>query len=814
LPHGGQRGTQLEVVISGTSLDDAQEILLDGPGLEFADLRVPAAPAQDVASPERGRRGGRRGRNNAGPTQELRATLKIASDCAMGSHRIRVRTATGLSNLVNFYVGPLPIVEEKEPNTDFTRPQAVPLNVTVHGRIDREDSDYFVVECKQGERLTVEVYGMRLGTSSGNEYFDPYVAILDENRFELVTSDDTPIAFSDAVASMIVPADGEYRIAIRDAAYNGDGQAYYLLHIGSFPRPMAVYPAGGRPGETLAVNFLNDIAGEVPQQLTLPTDPPERYGLEVSGDGGTAPSNLPFRVLDLPSVLEQEPNNERTAATPAGTPGAMNGIIEKPGDIDFFKFTAKKGQRWHVEVFARRLRSPLDPLVTIRRAGNGQQLSADDDGRGADSYLRFEAPDDGDYVVQVRDHLFRGGPAHVYRIEVTPIEPRIDASPIEFRRYEQPQVVIPRGGAVGLVINVERREFDGPVAFKCPDLPAGVSIECPEEWQPGGQIPLVFRAAEDAPLSGKYADIIAHLADPRRPDMVVQGPLVQNILMIRGPNDTRVWQERETRLPIVVTERAPFRVWIEPPKVPIVRGGSQQLVVRCERDEGFAGPISVQLLRNPPGCNSNGSIRIDADKNEAAIPINAANDAELKESSIAVRATAQVGRGQVEVCTPLVPLRVEERFITLQLVPAVIEQGTQTSLVAKVKKQRDFDGEAQVTLLNLPANATAEPLKMTKETAELVFTVIAADNTPRGNNKNLLCQVLVPVGGQTVLHSLGTGRLRVDPPTQPAASAAAAAQPAPAAPNAPAKVLSRLELLRQQQRERLAVEKLDGEKQD
>jgi hypothetical protein len=365
------------------------------------------------------------------------------------------------------------------------------------------------------------------------------------------------------------------------------------------------------------------------------------------------------------------------------------------------------------------------------------------------------------------------------------------------------------------VANVERRDFDGPVSFFADDLPQGVHLECPEDAWRAGQVAVVFWADENAQLGGHYADITARLTDPQRADMKIAGPLAQNILMIRGPNDTRVWQERETRLPIVVTEHAPFQVWIEPPRAPIVRGGSMQLVVRCLRNAGFAGQINLQLLRNPPGCNANGSINIPPNKTEAAIPINAANDAELKESQIAVRAFAQVGRGQVEICTPLAPLRVEDRFITLEFVPAVVEQGKEATLVAKVKKQRDWEGEAQVTLVNLPAKATAEPLKLTKDTAELSFTVKAAADTPRGNNKNLLCQALIPVEGQLVLHSLGTGRLRVDPPPPappPAPANPAEATPAPTPPVAappaagPAKVLSRLELLREEQRKRVEAE--------
>ena len=53
------------------------------------------------------------------------------------------------------------------------RPAAsrLPLNVTVSGVVQTEDVDYFAVELKKGERLTVEVEGLRLGI---RPFFDPY----------------------------------------------------------------------------------------------------------------------------------------------------------------------------------------------------------------------------------------------------------------------------------------------------------------------------------------------------------------------------------------------------------------------------------------------------------------------------------------------------------------------------------------------------------------------------------------------------------------------------------------------------------------
>ena len=51
-----------------------------------------------------------------------------------------------------------------------------------------------------------------------------------------------------------------------------------------------------------------------------------------------------MRVVDLANALEVEPNDALAQATPtAAAPLALNGIIEKPGDVDFIKFTAKQG---------------------------------------------------------------------------------------------------------------------------------------------------------------------------------------------------------------------------------------------------------------------------------------------------------------------------------------------------------------------------------------------------------------------------------------------------------------------------------------
>src|SRR5947209_1181711 len=200
-PRGAQRGKEATLVFSGARLSDAREILFYTPGFSATKLQVV----------------------NDG---QVKAIVKIAADCRLGEHAMRVRTATGISELRTFWVGALPVIDEKEPNSDFSTPQKIPLNVTIHGVIDNEDVDYFAFDAKKGQRVTAEIEGMRLA----NTLFDPYVAILDTKRFELAASDDSPLLGQDALASAVIPADGTYVVQVRESAYGGNGACAYRLH--------------------------------------------------------------------------------------------------------------------------------------------------------------------------------------------------------------------------------------------------------------------------------------------------------------------------------------------------------------------------------------------------------------------------------------------------------------------------------------------------------------------------------------------------------------------------------------------------------
>lgn len=325
-------------------------------------------------------------------------------------------------------------------------------------------------------------------------------------------------------------------------------------------------------------------------------------------------------------------------------------------------------------------------------------------------------------------------------------------------------------------------------------------------------MPVVLYAAADAPLAGKFSAINTFLDDPNQPNLKVEGRFKQNILMVLGQNQQTVWTEEQTRLPVVVTQAAPFKVTIEPPKVPIVRGGSLNLKVIAERTGEFKGPIQVLFLQNPPGISSSGSVSIPEGQTEALISVNCNGDAPVGDWPIAIRCISTVGNGPIETCTPFVPIRIEEQYMTLEFAAAAMEQGKELPMFVKVTKRKDFEGEAVATLYGLPANTTAEPIKVTKETAEFSFTIKAAANSPAGNNQNLFAQILIPENGDMVIHNLGTGRLRIDTPPPPKPNdpppmPTPMPEPMPVAAVVapPPKPLSRLEQLRLLQKEKAAA---------
>ena len=412
----------------------------------------------------------------------------------------------------------------------------------------------------------------------------------------------------------------------------------YRLHVGHFPRPTATLPAGGKFGDHVKVRWIGDVMGETTTEVDLPGHADRTFGLLAHDATGSAPYPNAFRLSPFGNTIESEPNDTHDTATPFTPPVALNGVIDKPGDVDSYTFKATKGERYDVRVFARGIRSPLDPVLNIFGKNAGRVASNDDSG-GPDSYLRFTAARDGDFVISVADHLKKGGPDYTYRVEISPVTPRLELStPNESLRRgtNVMAAAIPRGNRQAILIQARREDFSGAISLIADSLPAGVTVEADEMSAGNSVIPVLFRADAKAPIGAALANITGKPTDT---STQVPCEFSSTAELVLGQNNVPFWTRTVDSLAVAVTEEAPFTVEIVEPKVPIVRGGSMDLKVVAKRKAGFTAPIAVTLPWNPPGIASKNENVIPENQNEATIPINASGGAELKTWRIVVNGT-------------------------------------------------------------------------------------------------------------------------------------------------------------------------------
>ncbi|PHX58929.1 MAG: hypothetical protein CK522_01720 [Opitutia bacterium] len=779
-PNGGQRGSEFKLSVTGTRLEDFETLLFYDPGFTVKSVDAVAAGKVDL-------------------------TIAVAADATLGSHLVRVRTRTGLSHPRQFFVSPYPTVDEKEPNSEFVQSQAIPLNSTIEGIVLTEDVDYFKVTVKKGQRLSLEVDGLRLGYLN----FDPYIAILDKDRFEKAFSDDTILHRQDGYCSFVAEYDGDYYVMVRESSYRGSTRSFYRLHVGDFRRPDVVFPAGGKVGSKVDVRFI-DAQGSFAGTVTVPSEEDPNH--EVFSAEAPAPSGNPFRISAIDNFLEAEPNSTREQANvvPPADTYALNGIIGTPGDADYYRLALKKGQVLTGHAYAQVLGSPLDPVISLRGATGAALISNDDGGgmRRLDSRFEVTVPADGEYMLSIRDHLDRGSPKFVYRVELTASQPRLTFASPEYSandsHYRQ-FIAVPRGGRMALLENFSRTRVSGDFRFVAPGLPAGVKLLTEHAPKDMPNAPLLFEAAADAPLGQAVVPVRLEPVDSQNK---VIGRLRQNFDVVRDGNVIYL-TDTEDRLPIVVVEEAPYALEIVTPKVPLVQNGVYDLKVVAKRKPGFTTAIRVIMVWTPPGVSVLGEMTIPAGADECTFQLSANAGVTAADWKFVVMGEADAGRGRVFNASPFCIVKTQTAYVTASAFPmAAIEQGQEGVVTTKIEQLLPFEGEAVARLVGVPDTVAIEPIKITKASTDLTFRVKPSKDCFPGKIADLFIQVDVPVPGGTTTHRVALGSsVRVDAPRKAApasapvakaeAPKAEATKPAAAAPAAPV-VLSRLEQLRQQ----------------
>ena len=751
-PPAARRGTEIEIRISGSELEEPEELFF-----EEGKITVKAV-AED--------------KGNA-----IKATLSIPADCPLGPHRLRVRTAEGLSELRMFHVHGSEQSQEKEPNNAADTAQPLALGTAIWGTLGNEDIDVFKVHLPAGGRLAAVVEAVSLD----QQMLDPHLEVVDAKGFTLAACDDHPLLAQDAAVAVTVEQEGDYFLRIRESSYRG-GNAIYLLHVGDFPIPHVAWPPGGAPGSQVPVEWIGEPAGTFSETITVPeADLDGLARVRPTRDGKASPLAVPLRVSKAPKVTVPEPAAEPDQAVKATAPAALLGRMDASGDVDWIRIEAPKGSTWWVSGWGRRLGSPVDLVINAHRDdAKRQRITGNDDAEGPDSVVQVTVPEEGTFLLRVNDFQQRGGPDFIYWIDVEPLAPDVTLSvpPAQTKTQQRLVVAVPRGNRMALYFNAARTDCGDPVGIEFDGLPAGVTpLSAPfKQPAPGGLV--VFEAAADAPGGTALAEIRA--INGLGEAATVIGGLRQGTEMIYGdPNRTPYRTAIGDRLAVAVVEEAPVTIELEPPATPIARRGVLDLKVKVHRSADFAGKVRLELPFKPPGIGGS-TVEVKEGQAEVSLPLNASADAPIQEWQIAVAASLvpsggdkndqkparRAGRGSWIASRP-VTLSVVEPLVELAGDKAVVEQGAETTLVFKATKPSSFTGAAKVRLMGLPVKTEAPELTLVPGTETIEFPVKVAADAPAGKHDNIFCRIEVPQGEAVMIHQTSATSLRIDKPLPP-----------------------------------------------
>lgn len=270
------------------------------------------------------------------------------------------------------------------------------------------------------------------------------------------------------------------------------GQTVRVIFEGKHLEPLTAIVAD-HPGVTTKL-----IAGTASAEVTFPADTPAgNYKLGVKTAVGEAA--LPFTVDLFDATVEHEPDDTLSSAQRIAVPTSIAGTLHRPGDTDFYRFTARAGQPIGVLVQG----TKTDPEIRLLTPA-GQTVA-----EGTQGLLGYTCPKAGDYLLAIHDRDYRGGADFSYRLHlgavpiVTAVHPlgvqRGQTATVQlegvFLSQQAATVMVPGDAALGSRVPVAVTSTHGKVlgnpmvtVGEFPELVAGNSNTLPVPGTGNGRL--------------------------------------------------------------------------------------------------------------------------------------------------------------------------------------------------------------------------------------------------------------------------------------------------------------------------------------
>ena len=440
LPMGAQRGTSVEVEITGTHLESVSDLV-------FSEPTITAEPVL----------------GDDGEPVENRFLVTVASDAPVGVHDARVLCRLGISSPRAFTVGTMNETTCLDPRASRDKAAAIAVNSIINAVMPQRAIDYYSFSAKADVRYAIECAAVGIDSK-----LTPVVIVADaQGRDLLVNRTGGVIDFSPE-------KDGTYLVKVNDLTYQGGNRHFYRLSLREIPaaglpprHPSTAtvsstsWPPPGLPAEPgLRETEPNDEI-DCAQKIALPCDV-----------GGTF-----FPAADVDTYQFAAKKGEtwwiEVASERMGYPTDPFVLVQAVIEQDGRTRVIDVAELYDIE-------SPL------KISSNGYSYDGPPYNIGSPDVLgKIEIKEDGLYRLQVRD-LFggtRNEPSNKYRLIVRKPTPDFAlaawAVHMTLRNGDRAALSKPmalRAGDATIleVLAVRRDGFDGAINLKMEGLPAGV----------------------------------------------------------------------------------------------------------------------------------------------------------------------------------------------------------------------------------------------------------------------------------------------------------------------------------------------------
>ncbi len=293
--------------------------------------------------------------------------VKIAANATPGLHWLRLHHENGATAVRPFLVGEGPERNEVEPNdrpTEANKIESLPQ--TIQGILNkRADVDLYAVSLEKGQVLVSTIDSAKWLQSPA----DVNLQMLDTKGFVLAENLDH--AGLDPYLEFTAPRAGTYVVRVfgfpatpdSTVAFSGGNDWIYRLRMDSKPSPF---------GSWLDFQMQSELVADRIESVP---------GAHVSYEKALA--------IKLPAKI--------------------GGTLTEAKQSNYLGFTARAGVQHRIRVFAREFGSSLDPNLAILDAKGKQLVQQDDVANDRDPDLRWKAPSDGEYLIEINDFHRLGG---------------------------------------------------------------------------------------------------------------------------------------------------------------------------------------------------------------------------------------------------------------------------------------------------------------------------------------------------------------------------------------------------------------------